>query len=97
MAYFSTCLEKGVFSEARMRGSAQGPSARCERGAMTTTRRGGSEGCDMGDGGGTAVACDSRNTKFLELRFRAWLTEDGTRHSHLTFGRTLNTQYPNGL
>ncbi len=34
----------------------------------------------MADGGCTAEACDSRNTKLLELRFRARLTEDGTRH-----------------
>jgi hypothetical protein len=47
---------------------------------MTTTRRGGGEGCGLGDGGGgTAVACNFRNTKLLELRFRAVLDEDGTR------------------
>jgi hypothetical protein len=46
---------------------------------MTTTRRGGGEGCGLGEGGDTAVACKFRNTKLLELRFRAVLDEDGTR------------------
>jgi hypothetical protein len=32
-----------------------------------------------GRGGDTAVACKFRNTKLLELRFRAVLDEDGTR------------------
>jgi hypothetical protein len=36
-----------------------------------TTRRGGSGVCGVGDGGGTAVACNSKNTKLPELRFRA--------------------------
>jgi hypothetical protein len=63
-----------VLSEVRMRVSAQGPSGRCERGAPTTTRRGGGEACGVAEGGGTTVACDSLNTKLLELRFRAVLS-----------------------
>jgi hypothetical protein len=31
------------------------------------------------DRGGAATARNSQNTKLTELRFRAWLTEDGTR------------------
>ncbi len=30
-------------------------------------------------GAGLVVACNSKNTKLLELRFRALLDEDGTR------------------
>ncbi len=41
---------------------------------VATPRTGG-----VARGGGTAVACDSRNTKLAELRFRARLTEDGAR------------------
>jgi phage-related tail fiber protein len=37
----------------------------------------------VGDGGGTAVACNSQNTKLLELRFRALLNESGTRQIKL--------------
>jgi hypothetical protein len=33
--------------------------------------------------GGTKIACWSQKTKLSELRFRAWLTEDGTRHIEL--------------
>ena len=29
------------------------------------------------------MACGSNNTKLTELRFRAWLTEDGTRQIEL--------------
>jgi hypothetical protein len=39
--------------------------------------------CGVVDRGGTAVGCNSRNTKQLELRFRAWLNEEGTRHIEL--------------
>jgi hypothetical protein len=40
--------------------------------ALTTSRRDGGGVCGVGDaGGGTAVACDSKNTKPPELRFRA--------------------------
>ena len=35
------------------------------------------------DTGGTAVARNSQNTKLLELRFRALLEEEGTRHIEL--------------
>jgi hypothetical protein len=35
------------------------------------------------DRDGTAVARNSRNTKLLELRLRAWLTEEGTRQIEL--------------
>jgi hypothetical protein len=35
------------------------------------------------DRGGTAIGCWSQNTKLLELRFRAWLDEDGTQHIEL--------------
>jgi hypothetical protein len=37
----------------------------------------------VADGGATAVACDHRTTKRLELRFRALLDEDGTRQIEL--------------
>jgi hypothetical protein len=30
------------------------------------------------------VARNTQNTKLLKLRFRAWLTEDGTRQIELT-------------
>ena len=33
---------------------------------------------------GTTIACNSRNTKPLELRFRALLDEEGIRHIELT-------------
>jgi hypothetical protein len=48
-----------------------------------TTRRGASGVCNVGDGGGTTVACWSRFTKLPELRFRALLDEEGTRHIEL--------------
>jgi hypothetical protein len=48
-----------------------------------TTRRDDSEVCGVADGGGTAVACNSRNTKLAELRFRVWLTGDGARQIEL--------------
>jgi hypothetical protein len=41
---------------------------------------------DVGHWGGTAVGCNSQNsqnTKQLELRFRAWLNEEGTRQIEL--------------
>jgi hypothetical protein len=45
--------------------------------------RGGGVVCDVVNGGGTAVACNSQNTKLPELRFRAWLNEEGTRQIEL--------------
>jgi hypothetical protein len=38
---------------------------------------------DVVNGGGTTVACNSQNTKLPELRFRAWLNEEGTRQIEL--------------
>jgi hypothetical protein len=38
---------------------------------------------DVVNGGGTAVARNSQNTKLPELRFRAWLNEEGTRQIEL--------------
>jgi hypothetical protein len=40
----------------------------------------------VGDGGGTAVACDSQNTKLAELTFHAVL---GGGSRELRFGRAL--------
>ena len=53
----------------------------------------------MGDGGGrTAGACNSKNTKLLELRFRALLDEDGTRQIALAraLDRGLNLAFNGG-
>jgi hypothetical protein len=52
------------------------PWRRYERGAPTTTRSGGSGVCGVGDGGGTAAACDSKNTKLPELGFHAVVGDD---------------------
>ncbi len=37
----------------------------------------------MMDTDGTVIARNSQNTILAELRFGAWLTEDGTRHIEL--------------
>src|SRR3712207_3989423 len=52
------------------------PLATLCAGSKTTTRKGSSSVCDVGDGRGTAVACDSKNTKLLELGFHAVLGDD---------------------
>ena len=39
--------------------------------------------CGVVDRDGTAIAYNSQNTKQLELRFRAWLNEEGTRQIEL--------------
>jgi hypothetical protein len=48
----------------------------CARSTDHTTHRGGSGVCSVGDGGGTAIACNSRNTKLPELAFHAVLGDD---------------------
>jgi hypothetical protein len=56
-------------------------------GALTTSRRGGSGVCGVGDGGGTTVACNSKNTKLPELGFHAVAGDGSTRG--LRFERLL--------